>query len=740
VADTFLTRRVAIASLVLCGCGVLAVGAQDGPSISSQGPGDPALTLAVDRLLHDRTYPPTAQPAVDLSADWALLRAALLDTRPARRAAAARALGRFEDPEYLPDLIRLVSDGNAAVRREAANAIVMAARPLRGSDVSRASAAIESAIRTTSDTRLYASLGSLPLEAAPGAALIGRLTRLIDPWPLASDPNRFAHAVGALGAIGEMLARNPALPVDAATLAALRRPAHYGLTGDANKPSLVALRALAALHVRDNDLAANALRFRCPQNPDPLCGWATRQAGVTLVDTSDEAAAAPVIGVARKDLSFLVRLELLRQLAPAIVRTHNCRVAIDALRDPAMQVQFAAMGYLAPDCSEKDEMTAWLKLAAADYGEQLERAGLAARALLALTAIAPDQALPMLQQVQASARDWHGVWIVRAAVATAAGVLSNEPLALRYVDDDHPNVREAALRSLVRMQSPKRVEQALRMLESPDYALVRTAAAVLQRAANPQVVPALVAAVERITAEAADTSREARLAIFERFEELARPGPNGVIPLYYYRDTIEKYLADFDPRIAEAAANVMLLLRGERPTARPTRRAPQQPMEDDLRRMPTSAVIYFDIPGTAVIIRLLPDEAPLAVARFAALVTHGTYDGNSVFFFAPLGVLVAGSRTDNDLAGEPRVLRDEIGLARHSAGAIGMTTHGRHSGGAQWFVDLGDAPQYDFEYTVFAQVTGGQLRFQDLPDLHALADVVEGTRITRIELASVIRY
>jgi cyclophilin family peptidyl-prolyl cis-trans isomerase len=69
-----------------------------------------------------------------------------------------------------------------------------------------------------------------------------------------------------------------------------------------------------------------------------------------------------------------------------------------------------------------------------------------------------------------------------------------------------------------------------------------------------------------------------------------------------------------------------------------------------------------------------------------------------------------------------------------------MMTHGRHSAAAQWFIDMGDAPQYDFDYTVFARVMSGQLRFQDVPDLHALADVVEGTRITRIELGSDIRY
>jgi cyclophilin family peptidyl-prolyl cis-trans isomerase/HEAT repeat protein len=733
-------RRVAVVVLFLCGCGVLPLGAQDGPSMASQGPADPALALAVDRLLHDRLYPPTAQPAADLSADWALLRSALLDTQSTRRAAAVRALGRFEDPEYLPDLKSFLSDGNATVRREAANAIAMAVRQLRGSDVDRASAAIESVIRTTNDTRLYVSLGSLPYEPAWAMALLARLTKSIDPWPPTSDRRRFAHAVGALDAIEGMLAHNPALQLDARTVAALRRPARYGLTGDPNEPSLTALRALATHHVRDNDIAANAVRFRCPRSSDPLCGWQTRQAAVALIDALDAPDAAPAIAAARKDPSYMVRLELLRQLAPAITRTHKCRVALDALRDPSLQVQFAAMSYLSPDCDEKDEMTAWLKPAAADYGEHLERAGLAARALLTLTAIAPDQALPMLQQVQASDRDWHGVWIVRAAVATAAGLLLNEPLALRYVDDEHPNVREAALRSLVKMQSPKRVEQALRMLESPDYALVRTAAAVLQRAEGPQVVTALVAALDRMTAGSEDTSREARLAIFERLEALARPGPNGVIPLYYYRDIIEKYLADFDPRIAEAAANVMFLMRGARPVARPTRRAPQQPVEDDLRRMPSSAVIYFNIPGTALVIRLMPDEAPLAVARFAALVRHGTYDGNSVYYLAPLGVLVAGSRADNDLAAEPRFLRDEIGLARHSAGAIGMMTHGRHSAAAQWFIDMGDAPQYDFDYTVFARVMSGQLRFQDVPDLHALADVVEGTRITRIELGSDIRY
>jgi cyclophilin family peptidyl-prolyl cis-trans isomerase len=54
--------------------------------------------------------------------------------------------------------------------------------------------------------------------------------------------------------------------------------------------------------------------------------------------------------------------------------------------------------------------------------------------------------------------------------------------------------------------------------------------------------------------------------------------------------------------------------------------------------------------------------------------------------------------------GDARYLRDELGLAHHTRGAVGISTRGRDTGDGQIFFDLIAQPRLDHDYTVFAQV------------------------------------
>ena len=80
-------------------------------------------------------------------------------------------------------------------------------------------------------------------------------------------------------------------------------------------------------------------------------------------------------------------------------------------------------------------------------------------------------------------------------------------------------MREAALGELVTLKRPEAVPLALDALARPDYQLVMTAARALAcRQAKERAVPALLQALERLTAEKRDTSRDARMAILDRLE------------------------------------------------------------------------------------------------------------------------------------------------------------------------------------------------------------------------------
>jgi cyclophilin family peptidyl-prolyl cis-trans isomerase len=70
-------------------------------------------------------------------------------------------------------------------------------------------------------------------------------------------------------------------------------------------------------------------------------------------------------------------------------------------------------------------------------------------------------------------------------------------------------------------------------------------------------------------------------------------------------------------------------------------------------------------------------------------------------------------------------MRDELGLRSHTRGTVGLSTRGRDTGDAQFFVNLLDNPRLDHDYTSFGEITSGM----DVVDA-----VLEGDVIERIEL------
>jgi cyclophilin family peptidyl-prolyl cis-trans isomerase len=61
----------------------------------------------------------------------------------------------------------------------------------------------------------------------------------------------------------------------------------------------------------------------------------------------------------------------------------------------------------------------------------------------------------------------------------------------------------------------------------------------------------------------------------------------------------------------------------------------------------------------------------------------------------------------NEYVGDGPFMRDEVGLLHHLRGTIGISTRGRDTGDAQWFINLVDNYRLDHDYTVFGQVESG---------------------------------
>jgi cyclophilin family peptidyl-prolyl cis-trans isomerase len=99
-------------------------------------------------------------------------------------------------------------------------------------------------------------------------------------------------------------------------------------------------------------------------------------------------------------------------------------------------------------------------------------------------------------------------------------------------------------------------------------------------------------------------------------------------------------------------------------------------------------------------------EAPLTIARFARLVGDGYFnDQPFIYRRRTFETMDAGSIRGNDVSGDARFLRDEIGMERHVIGAVGLATHGRDTGDMRFFVDLWQQPAADYQFTVFGTLS-----------------------------------
>ena len=120
--------------------------------------------------------------------------------------------------------------------------------------------------------------------------------------------------------------------------------------------------------------------------------------------------------------------------------------------------------------------------------------------------------------------------------------------------------------------------------------------------------------------------------------------------------------------------------------------------------------LYLDLKDGRVVIQLLPDIAPKAVARVKTLARQGFYDGTPFHrvidgFMAqggdPNGTGTGGSKLGNVPAEFTRVrkfLRGTVGAAR---------TSDPDSADSQFFIMFAPAPNLDGQYTIWGQVVSG---------------------------------
>jgi cyclophilin family peptidyl-prolyl cis-trans isomerase len=256
-----------------------------------------------------------------------------------------------------------------------------------------------------------------------------------------------------------------------------------------------------------------------------------------------------------------------------------------------------------------------------------------------------------------------------------------------------------------------------RALAAPDYQLVRTAAGALAGSpARAEAAAPLLAALDRITGERRETSRDPRVALLTRLHELGRPA---------LAPRLRPYLEDFDPVVAESAAALLSEWTGRAERAAPRRLAAPPVNPAGAERLRGKRLRFTMAGGGAFEVELLVDAAPRTVLTVVGLARRGYYDRLTFHRVVPNFVIQGGSPGANEYMGNGPFMPDELTRISHERGTLGISTRGRDTGDAQLFVNLVGNPRLDYDYTVWGRVVSGM----------AVVDaVLEGDVIRRVEI------
>lgn len=324
-----------------------------------------------------------------------------------------------------------------------------------------------------------------------------------------------------------------------------------------------------------------------------------------------------------------------------------------------------------------------------------------------------------LQQVLPSER--------RVRSATVLGALegAEEPrvaLLARLVRDPEPVVRISALAAAARIWHPDATALVLAALADPDPGVLAAAsdalATVARRAPTEDRVPP---PLNPTAAAAALADAAAHLAAGE------------LETLIHWLDAVDATAARaLQPRVAELALHPSHAVRHRARAVLAGWQAPLPPgpVSDPPNPITSAALldpaasprVRLETDRGTLILELLPDRAPVTVARFLELVRAGGYDGLSFHRVVPGFVTQGGDPRGDGYGGPGFWQRCEDHRFPYVRGTVGMALAGRDTGGSQFFIAHGAQPHLEARYTAFAQVVEG---------LEALDRLQAGDRIRR---------
>ena len=624
-----------------------------------------------------------------------------------------------------PNLLRLIEDPSAVIRRRSAVAIGRV----------RLATGVPALVSALSDPQM-----EVREIAAFGLGLIGDpaateplVEALRDVSPVVQG--RAARALGMLGAKGTLDAIQAMVAMHVTEAYAVDpEELGYPLT-----PRIEAFRsglyALAALRSYDA-LAATILT----EEGDPVLWWWPVAHALTQVD--DPRAVGPLrtlvgiqgsIGVAIADsgLGALGDTSALPELVELLdPRRRDARVVIAAVRALAAlgdSKAVPALRRLLQTPGLDSALLLELVEALAAVGEQSSTdvmiellshpwppvRGAALRGLARLDA---DLFVLVLSGLQPDSQ-----WQVRADLANALAFVDPDVGAFRLtlmLEDEDRRVIPAVLRSLVTLRAPNAVGVLLAHLSDDDVVVRKTVATLLGELEVSQAAEALATAYRDA---AGDPSYLARAAIVDALARIGGPPALETLraavtdPDWAVRVRAAQHLETRDPSIDAGTAIRPAPLRFPFEVYRSL----------DLVTPSVSPHVFIDTDRGTIQVELAVNEAPLTADNFMRLARSGFYNGLLVHRVVPNYVVQTGDPRSDSEGGPGYTVRDELSPLPFLRGTVGMALDWADTGGSQFFITSSPQPQLDARYTVFGKVIAGM----EVVDQLQRGDVIRMMRV-----------
>jgi cyclophilin family peptidyl-prolyl cis-trans isomerase/HEAT repeat protein len=341
--------------------------------------------------------------------------------------------------------------------------------------------------------------------------------------------------------------------------------------------------------------------------------------------------------------------------------------------------------------------------------------GIRGAALQALARVDPDTFLTALASLDADRE-----WSVRVAMANALGTLPaarSLPRLTLMLQDPDQKVISAVLSALAASKATGVEKVLLDRLNSQDLSVRAAAANALADLKIASAVQPLADAYRRAASEDSYTARAAALGALARLDPAAA------------RPVLMEALKDRDWAVRVRALALLKdqNVTGQDEVARPAAAGQSitDPQWQALVAPKFSPHAFIDTDKGTIELELAVIDAPLTVGNFIALARKGFFRNVAIHRVVPDFVVQDGDPRGDGEGGPGYTIRDELNELPYLRGTVGMALDWEDTGGSQFFITHSPQPHLDARYTVFGRVVNGM----DVVDQLVQWDVIRNVRI-----------